>query len=346
VKVLEAGHGRLFVDPDPDGARAFFRKKSRKMSSKLTTVRRAVEEFVNDGDYVGIGGFGANRIPTAVLHEIVRQRKRGLGLAGHTATHDCQILAAGGCIDRCDVAYVVGLEARGLSRASRRAFESGRVEVTEWTNAALAWRYRAAAMGVPFLPTRVMLGTDTQAYSAAVEIECPFTGKKLLALPALYADVGVIHVHRADVYGNCQIDGIMISDLDLARAARRVIVTAERIIDEAEIRRDPTRTVIPYFCVDAVIEVPYGSYPGNMPYEYFSDEDHLREWLEAERTPQDLERFLDEYIYGTRDFNDYLEKCGGLGRLQRLRAVENLLSLPGDDEPAPVSSSEQGGGAS
>lgn len=320
----EIGLGKIFTDPDPDKAREFFRTKSRVLKEKVMTVKEAVSLLVQDGDYVAVGGFGTNRIPTAVLHEILRQGKKNLGLSGHTATHDFQIMAAGGVIDRVDVAYVVGLEARGLSKAARRLFEEARVEVTEWTNAALAWRYKAAAMGVPFLPARVMFGTDTARYSGAKEITCPFTGKKLLALPALYPDVAIIHVHRADRFGNAQIDGISVSDFDLARAAKKLILTTEKIVSDDFIRNDPSRTVIPYFCVDAVCEVRYGSYPGNMPYEYFSDEEHLKEWLAADSSPETLKPFLDKYIYGTKDFSEYLELCGGEKRMEELRRLEFL----------------------
>ena len=315
----------LFMSPDVEEARRFFQGKPRRMTNKVTSVREAVAEYVKPGSYIGVGGFGTNRIPTAPLHEILRQGITGLGVSGHTATHDFQILAAGGAIDRVDVAYVVGLEARGLSRSARRLFEAGHLRVTEWTNAALAWRYQAAAMGVPFLPARVMLGTDTMAASAAREITCPFTDLKLVAVPALYPDVAIIHVHRADVYGNAQIDGIAVSDLDLARAAKRLIITCERLVPADTFRRQPTRTAIPYFLVDAVCEVPYGGYPGNMPYEYFSDEDHLREWLAAEEDPGALQGFLDRYVYGTADFNEYLAACGGLARLTELRRQELFI---------------------
>lgn len=209
-----------------------------------------------------------------------------------------------------------------MSKNARRIFESGDIQVAEWSSAALPWRLKAAAMGLPFLPTRVMLGTDTFEYSAAKEITCPFTGKKLLALPALYPDVALLHVHRADVYGNCQIDGIIIADDDIAKASRRVVVTAERLISTEEIRRDPNRTVIPYWLVDAVIEVPYGSYPGNMPGEYFSDEEHLREWLEVEQDPEAFVAFLERNIYSCQGFSEYTEKNGGLAKLQTLREQE------------------------
>jgi glutaconate CoA-transferase subunit A len=326
------GKGELFVNPDADAAREFFRGKSRRLENKVTTVREAVARLVKDGDYVGVGGFGTNRIPTAPLHEIVRQGRKGLGLSGHTATHDCQILTAGDCVDRCDVAYVVGLEARGLSRVSRRAFESGRVRVTEWTNAALAWRYRAAAMGIPFIPARSMLGTDTGESSAAARITCPFTGITLVALPALYPDVALIHVHQADVYGNCQIEGILVADNDLARAAKKVIVTCERLVPNDVIRDDPGRTAIPYYCVDAVVEVPFGSYPGNMAYEYFSDEEHLREWMAAEDSDETMRVFMDKHIYGVPDFDAYLTLCGGMEKLRRLRATELLIPAPRSGE--------------
>lgn len=320
----QSGEGELFRPPDMEGMREFFRTKPRGLFPKLMTTRQAIERFVHDGDYLAVGGFGTNRIPVALLHEVVRQRRKNLGLSGHTATHDFQILVAGDCIDRCDVAYVVGLEARGLSPNARRAFEIGRIAATEWSNAALAWRYRAAAMGIPFIPARVMLGTDTFRYSAAKEITCPFTGMKLLALPALSPDVALIHVHRADESGNCQIDGISVSDIDLARAAKHVIVSAEHLVPAEEIRRRPHHTAIPGFCVDAVVECRYGGYPGNMAYEYFSDEEHLREWLRVEQDPGEFGAFLERNIYGVPDFQAYLALRGGEERMARLKAEELL----------------------
>lgn len=322
----------LFANPSSNGAREFFRSKPRALCDKLMSVKDAVASLVNDGDYVAVGGFGCDRISSAVCHEIVRQKKQNLTLAGHTATHDFQILAAGNLtgqgrlIARVDIAYVVGLEARGLSPHARRVMESGEVETTEWSNYALAVRFKAAAMGVPFLPIRSMLGSDTQHHSPTREIGCPYTGEKLLAIPALYPDVGVIHVHEADRFGNCRIQGTTVADPDLARASKKLLITCERLIPNEEIRQDPTRTVIPFYCVDAVCEVPFGSYPGNMPYEYYSDEDHLRHWLKVEEDPGEYAKFLDKYIHGTRDFFEYLELCGGMARLQTLRQDEFLLN--------------------
>ncbi len=321
------GRGPLFTDPDPDVARAFFREKKGALTDKLMSVSDAVARFVHDGDYLASGGFGGNRIATALLHEVVRQERTNLGFAGHTTTHDFQILAAGTrtgklIFSRLDAAYILGLEARGLSAQARRLMESGEVEVCEWTNYALACRFRAAATGVPFVPVRSMLGTDTFRESAAKEIACPFTGKSLTVVPALYPDVALIHVHESDLFGNCRIRGITVADWDLARASKRVIVSAERIMSTDEIRSDPNATAIPAFCVDAVCHVPYGSYPGNMAGEYFSDEVHLKAWLDAEQDVAVYRAFLDKYLYGVDCFEDYLEICGGEERLAELRRLE------------------------
>ena len=328
ANLQERGSGPLFTSPDTAQARQTFRIKPKGLVEKVMSVPEAVGQFVSDGDYLASGGFGGNRIATAVLHEIVRQQKQDLGLAGHTTTHDFQILCAGNdtgrgqLLRRVDIAYIIGLEARGLSPHARRVCESGQIEFCEWTNYTLALRFQAAAMGVPFLPVRSMAGTDTFRQSAARKITCPFTGQKLIAVPALWPDVAVIHVHEADAYGNCRIQGTSVADFYLARAAKKLIVSCERLISNDEIRGDPTSTAIPYYCVDAVCEVPYGSYPGNMPYEYYSDEDHLRQWLQAETDPETHRQFLDKYIFGVSDFTEYLQRCGGKQRLEQLRQQE------------------------
>lgn len=322
---LKQGRNELFSDPDADRAREFFRNKSRAMVNKVTTVSEAVRTLLKDGDYIAIGGFGANRIPTAILHEIVRQRKKNLAFAGHTSTHDMQILVGGDCIDRLDIAYIIGLEARGLSPNARRAVESGKIKLTEWTNATMSWRIKAAAMGLSFLPARNIMGTDTFTYSASKEILCPFTGQKYVAHPALYPDFAAIHVHECDIYGNAHVYGASVSDQDLAKASKRVVITTERIIPTEQIRQAPHATFIPFWCVDAVVEVPFGSYPGNMPYEYFSDEEHLREWLRIEKDPEEFKKFFKRQILDTKDFYEYLELNGGIEKILKLRAIEHLI---------------------
>lgn len=170
------GEGKLLGDPSANAARLRFAEKPRGMTDKVTSVADAVRRLVRDNDYLAIGGFGCDRIPTAVVHEVVRQGIQNLHFAGHTATHDFQILCAGNQLGRgqtlaaVDAAYIIGLEARGLSPHARRVVESGEIALTEWSNYTLALRFKAAAMGLPFLPSRSLLGTDTFVRSAAQKI--------------------------------------------------------------------------------------------------------------------------------------------------------------------------------
>jgi glutaconate CoA-transferase subunit A len=306
----------LLSDPHPDHARGAFATKPRAAVDKVTTVREAVARLVNDGDYFAGGGFSTNRIPVAVLHEIVRQKKQNLRVAGYTTTHALQILFAGNRTGRgqtvaaIDAAYVVGLEARGLSPHSRRVMQSGDVTVVEWSNYTLALRFQAAAMGVPFLPARSLLGTDTLAHNPSKTIICPYTGLPLVAVPALYPDVAAIHVHEADRFGNARFSGTSVADPEIARAAKKLIITCERLLGDDDLRYEPHRNQIPFFCVDAVCHVPKGSFPGGMPGEYPADERHLKEWMTAEADETTYTAFVAKHIFETPDFEGYLASVG------------------------------------
>jgi acyl CoA:acetate/3-ketoacid CoA transferase alpha subunit len=288
-------------------------------------LKEAVKKFIKDGDYIAIGGFGHIRIPMATIYEIVRQRKKKLSIAGHTAVQDIDVLMAGGCVSNVDIAYVVGFELRGLSGVQRRLFESGQVKMTDYTNGSMSYRLRAGAQGIPFIPVKVMLGTDTMKHSPGKVVKCPFTGEKVLLLPSLNPDVAILHVHRADMYGNCQIDGHVVKDDLQARASKRIIVTCEELVDTERIRADPGRTIIPFFMTDAVVEQPWGCHPGNMPYKYYFDNEFTEAYLEAGRNEDIsvIEKWLDEWVYSLKDFNQYLTKLGA-ERLYRLRDDEFL----------------------
>ncbi|MBN1539993.1 MAG: CoA transferase subunit A [Candidatus Thermoplasmatota archaeon] len=320
----EQGIGELLSTVTADEIREWNRDhKQRGLVDKVTSPKEAVQKYIKDGMYLAIGGFGHIRISMPLIYEMVRQRIGRLRVSGHTAVHDLDVLIAGDCVDAVDVAYSFAYETRGLSKNGRRAVESGRVKCVEWTNAALSWRIKAAAMGLPFLPARNMLGSDTFKYSAARTIECPFTGQKLVALPALMPDVSIIHVHYADRFGNCLVRGTLVKDDDLAKASKRVLVTAERIVPDSFFRDAPERTTIPYFCVDAVIEAPFGSHPGNMPYEYYFDEEHIREYMKAGRDEEQLKAYLEKYVYSVDDFEAYLDLIG-MRKLNSLRRLEEL----------------------
>jgi 3-oxoacid CoA-transferase subunit A/glutaconate CoA-transferase subunit A len=134
----------------------------------------------------------------------------------------------------------------------------------------------------------------------------------------------MFHVPRCDMYGNAQIDGILVEDFELARAARRVIITTEEIVDNEVIRAEPYRTSIPFFVVDAVCEVPYGAHPTEMPYLYFFDEEHIGEWLQLSRTPEGTKEYFDKYVFGVKDFEEYLELVGGIRKFNYLKRVEQF----------------------
>jgi acyl CoA:acetate/3-ketoacid CoA transferase alpha subunit len=245
----------------------------------------------------------------SLAREVVRQGKHDLRVCGQGVL-ELDLWLAAGLVRKLDITYI-GLEVYGVSSALRRAVESGQVETcVEWSNGAISWRMKAAAMGVPFLPVRSMLGSDTLEFSSAKVAVDPFTGLKVCLLPALILDVGLIHVHRADRYGNAQIEGVSGFACEMARAAKRLIISAEEIVSTEEIRKTPDRTLIPYYLVDAVIHAPFGSYPGEMAYVYGRDEPAIREWVEASRTAEGGQVYLDKYVYNLPDHAAYLDLVG------------------------------------
>jgi len=318
------GIGNLYGFYDPDEMRNVFRKRTKKMVNKVTTLRECISEFLKDGDYIAAGNSAIERTPVAALMELIREVKRNprknlkYGAIGGSPLPSVLAFMAG-CFDECDISYGMALEALGVSKMARRCFESGKVKVTEWSNGTLAWRAKAAAMGLSFLPARSILGTDTFKYSAAKEIKCPFTGKTYAAIPAVYPDIVFIHVHAADIYGNSFIRGTTLVDVELAEASKKVIVTTERLVPTEFFRDNPLNTTIPFYLVDAVVEVPYGAHPGGMPYEYHMDVEFLRELLKAAEKEETYDTFLEKYIYSCEDFNDFLELTGGIKRIQTLR---------------------------
>jgi len=310
MEILQSGTGELIQPFDLDEFREWNRtQKSRKLIDKRMSEQEAVSRFVYDGCYIGTELYGTVRAPMSLAREVVRQNKKDLRVCGQGVL-ELDLWLAAGLVKALDITYI-GLEVYGTSSALRRAVESGQVEkCVEWSNGAITWRMKATAMGVPFLPTRSMLGTDTLAYSAAKVIEDPFTGAKVALLPALVLDVALIHVHRADKYGNCQIEGISGFAVEMSRACKRLIVSTEEIVPTEEIRKEPDRTVIPYFLVDAVVHAPYGSYPGEMAYLYGRDEPAIKEWVDMSKTAEGSKEYLDKYVYGPKNHDEYLKLIG------------------------------------
>src|SRR5438132_1171505 len=177
----------------------------------------------------------------ALVREILRQRRRRLTLVRNLMCTEGELMMVAGAVEKVVTAWMsIGLP-WGVSKIMREHVESGRVPLEEWSHLALGLRFHAAAMGVPFLPTLTMLGSDLMGVGGTQTLRCPYTGETLALVPALFPDVALLHVHRADRFGNCQIDGYPHMDADIARAASTVLVTAEEIIPDAEVRRHPDR---------------------------------------------------------------------------------------------------------
>ena len=287
-------------------------RKRRDFVDKTTTAREAVSRLVEDGDYVSFDFSSYTRGPLGLIREIIRQRRRNLWYCAKFTLMESTLLVAAGVVSKIDVGFM------GLGDTLNRAVERGEVQVSEWTNGTLTLRHLAGAMGVPFLPTRALLGTDTLRYSGAKVIRDPFTGKPIALVPALNPDVGLVHVHQADIYGNARCFGPGVQPLETAMAARKVIISTDEIIDHDDIRKDPGRTTIPYYLVDAVVYAPYGAYPGGLPGVYEMDVDHFGEYFLLERQGR-LGEYLRKYIDSVASDEEMLEQRVGLGRLSELR---------------------------
>jgi glutaconate CoA-transferase subunit A len=274
---------------------------------------------------VAVGGCLFSRTPLALVREILRQRRTGLTLTRNLMCTEGEFMMVAGAVERVVTSWMsIGLP-WGVSKIMRHYVESGTVALEEWSHLGLGLRFRAAAMGVPFLPALTMLGSGLMDVGGTKTIEDPYTGATLAAVPALFADVAILHVHRADRFGNCQIDGYPHMDPDIARGATTVLVTTEEIVPEETTRRAPDRTVIPGFVVDALVHVPFGSYPHECYGLYEADVDHFSEYAAGidARGPQGVADYLERYVYGPPSFGDYLQLFGGERlALQQRRARE------------------------
>ena len=185
LKILAEGEGELVGWHDPDENRAWMQKKSRAIKDKRRELADAIKEYVTDGSIIAMGGFGHVRVSMASIYEMIRQKKRNLTLLGKTACHDIDVMIGGGIISKVEVAYSFGHEMRGLSRCGRSAVQSGKVQVvSEISNAGHQWRFLGGMMGVPFIPARTMLGSDTFKKSSAKVVEDPWSKKPICLIPS------------------------------------------------------------------------------------------------------------------------------------------------------------------
>ena len=288
------------------------RERDRSLREKVMSLDEAAA-LVPDSALVGIGGSTLSRTPLAMVWALIRAGRHDLVCARGISSSEGELLFAAGISRHLITSWFSLGIVWGVSRIMRAYTESNRAKFEEWSHMAMGLRFRAGAMGVPFLPMRSMLGSGVIAQLPdAKAIDCPFTGEKLVLVPALNPDFALIHVQRCDAYGNAQIDGLPFMDLDLALAANRVILTTERIVSNDQIRRRPDHTKIPFFTVDAVIEVPFGCAPHECFGVYEPLFDHLDRYAaslkpDAEKGMRD---YLERYFYEPKSWTEYLDRIG------------------------------------
>ena len=290
--------------------------------TKVMTIEDAAA-LVEDGDVVALQNMATQAAPMAMVRELIRQEKRNLGLVCLVGGMPVDWLSATGVIDRF-IGAAVSMEQFGLCQQYRKAVEEGRIRVEELSETALNARLGAGARNLPFLPTRGLIGTDLIDINENLTLfQDPFGGETLVACRALVPDVALVHAHRADEHGNVQYEPtILWPDIGIfPKAAKKVIVTAEEIVDSEVLRRNPDRTVLPGFRVDAVVEVPYGAHPTSFYPLYGYDTKFHVEWTKVARDAEQTQVFLRRYVLEPETQADYLAAVGGSERLMEVTRI-------------------------
>lgn len=287
--------------------------------TKLTSLTEAVKNYVRDGDLLYAAGF-THLIPFAAGHEIIRQQKRELTLARATPDLVYDMMVAAGCAKKVIFSYM-GNPGVGSLRFVRAELEAGRLEWEEYSHFAMISRLQAGATGLPFIPMNPTAAIDLELVNPNYKtVLDPYSGNPVVVVPALKPDVAIVHVQRADAVGNAHIWGILGEQKEAAFAASRVILTAEEIVPEEVIRSDPNRTLIPGFVVDAVCHVPYCSHPSYTQGYYDRDNEFYLAWDEISKTREAVSAWLDEWVFGVNDRQEYWDKLG--------TAVHERLKIP------------------
>ena len=280
--------------------------------TKVASMRDAVAELVRDGDTLAIEGF-THLISFAAGHEVIRQRRRDLTLCRLTpdVVYD-QMVGAG--VARKLVFSWMGNPGVGSLHAIRRRVEHddpAPLELEEYSHFGMVGRYSAGAAKLPFWPLRSYFETDLPRVNPNIRpVASPFGGEPVFAVPPLNPDVAVVHAQRADRHGNTQIWGLTGCQKEAAFAAGRTIVVVEELVDEEVVRADPNRTLVPGIKVDAVVVCPRGAHPSYAQGYYDRDNRFYLEWDAISRDPRRLAGWLDEWVHGTEDHQEYVAKLG------------------------------------
>ncbi len=307
------------------------------MPDKLIDLPAAAA-LVPDGATISFGGFTTQRHPMAFVYELIRQRRRDLYLFGHSPGGDWDILVGAGCVRRVELAYEADEAFGTVGPRWRRAVERGEVEWEDYSNFAMAARFAAGAMGIPFMPLGSLLGSDLVARRTLSDeeraadprtasrklhvIESPFNADdRVVLVPAIHTEFAVLHVQKATAQGTIRIEGQTFADVQQALCADTVIVTAEEIVDEDELRQEPERIPLPFFAVKHVCHVPFGAHPYAVFNCYDYDPLQLKAYHQAAADDATFAAYLERFVYGAKDHAAYLQAVGGSERLASLRAA-------------------------
>lgn len=298
---------------------------NRHRPDKRMAAAEAVRAFVRDGDVMCVAGF-SHLIPYALGHEVIRQGRRHLTLVKHVPDLLGEQLLAADCLGKIVFSWH-GNPGLGNLALFRRAVESGTLAIEEYTHLGLTARLYAGAAGMTFYPVATNLGSDLPAGNPQIRtLTCPYTGSQVSVVPPLHPDVSLIHVQRADPAGNAHAWGILGDVKEAAFAARRLILSAEEIVDSAVIRSDPNRTVFPGFIVDAVVEAPLGAHPSYAHGYYDRDNAFYQEWERTRGSLEAVRAYLDEWVNDIPDRAVYAKRLPAEVR-ERI-AVRTRPSVP------------------
>ncbi len=300
--------------------------------TKLMTMREAVALHVPSGSSVLLGAQLEQMIPFAAGHELIRQGRRDLTLVGPISDILFDQMIGAGCVSRVMVAWVGNVSA-GVGYCFRRAVEQGvprKIDVVDYSNFTMALALHAASLGVPFLPTYATLGSDLLKKNGNLrEFSSPVSEDKLVAVRALRLDVAILHVQRSDAQGNAHIWGSLGVAVDGARAARKIIIVAEEIVEPSVISSDPNRTLVPGFLVQAVVHEPGGAHPSPVQGYYGRDHAFFTQYHEQTRRVEDFQDWLARWVARVGDRGEYLKQIGA-ERMQNLEVKEHAYTVPAD----------------
>jgi glutaconate CoA-transferase subunit A len=278
--------------------------------SKLFSLSDTIKQFIPDGSAIAMGLSLESLIPFAAAHEIIRQAKRNLTLIGPISDILFDQIIGAGCAEKIRAAWV-GNVITGSGYNFRRGIESGGLLIEDHSNLTIAMALKAGAMGVPFMPVRTALGSDLhQSNSGFKLINCPFSADQLTAVSAITPDVAIVHVQRADEFGNAHAWGNLGVTRDACLASRHIILTAEDIVSPDIIARDPNRVVTPGFRVSAVVHFPWGGHPSPVPGYYNRDHQAFIDYRNASKTTENCDEWRRQWVEGIQTSADYQNRLG------------------------------------